>query len=294
MKTQKMLKKRFFPIEHRIALVIVFIILCLYAFSLIYPILWVFVQSFRTHRDFILNPMGISMADLNLDSYLNVFTVYEINSTNVFGMFGNTVIIAFGGTFATIASSCVAAYIVSRYKFFGRNLIYSVAILTMIIPTAGALASTYKLMNDTGLAGKHIGIIIKGAGGFDFTFIMLYGFFKNISYSYSESAQLDGAGHFTIFLKIMVPLAMPQIIAVSIVAFIGQWNGYIDPYLYLEEHPTLSVGIYQMSQDVTYGTGANYPGLFALMIVSIIPVLILFGIFQKTIVENTVAGGIKG
>ncbi len=288
-------KKHFFPVENRVGVVIVFVLFCLYALSLMFPIAWVLLQSFRMKTEFLLNPMDFpALADWKLENYVRVFTEYEVNSTNVFGMFVNNVIVAVGGTLATVASSCLAAYTVSRYKFFGRNLIYSIALFTMIIPTAGSLSATYQLMNDSGLAGTHLGLIIKGATGFDFTFIMLYGFFKNLSNTYSEAAKIDGAGHFTIFLKIMVPLAIPQILAVSIVSFIGVWNDYINPYLYLEEFPTLSVGIYHVSEDVTTGIDQDYPGLFALMIVSIIPILALFICFQKTIVESTVVGGIKG
>ena len=288
-------KKHFFPMENRVAIVVTFVFFCVYAFSLIFPILWVLLQSFRKHKDFVLFPMDfLKFSNLNIENYVQVFTKYEINSTNVFGMFINTAIVAIGSTLASIASSCVAAYTVSRYKFFGRNFIYGIALFTMIIPTAGALSATYKLMNDSGLAGTHFGLIVKSATGFDFTFIMLYGFFKNLSTVYSEAASIDGAGHFTIFFRIMSPLAIPQILAVSIVLFIGVWNDYINPYLYLEEFPTLSVGIYRMSQDVTSGAGASFPGLFALMTVSIIPVMILFICFQKKIVESMVVGGIKG
>ena len=286
---RKKVRKRFLPKDNKIAVLIAFIIFTIYAFSLLFPILWLAVQSFRTNRDFILYPFDFSKAVFNIDNY-----TYVIKNFNVIGMFINSLIVAVGSTFASVAASCMAAYVVSRYKFPGRNFLYSLVVFIMIIPTAGAMASTYRLMNDWNLTGHYLGLIIKSATAFDFTFLLLYGFFKNISWTYSESAQLDGASHFKIFTHIMVPLALPSITAVSIVSFIGKWNDYINPYLYLRNHKTLSVGLYMLRSDIGTGSDANLPALFALMIIATLPVVILYSIFQKKIVENTVAGGIKG
>lgn len=283
-----MKKIRFLPKEHKVTLAIVFVLFAIYAVSLIYPLCWVFTQSLRTEIDFFWHPLDMPKK-ITFENYKLVFESYSI-----IPMFTNSLILALGGAFATIMSSCVAAYVVSRYSFIGRNFIYALVIFIMIIPATGSMAATYRLMNDSGLAGKHIGLIIKGAGGFDFSFLLLYSFFKNLSMTYSEAAELDGAGHFQIFYKIMLPLVLPSVTAVGIVSFIGHWNDYFTPYMYLREYPTLAVGIYLLSSDITSGADSNYPALFAIMIISIVPVLIIFGIFQDKIVKNTIAGGIKG
>ena len=289
MEQVKKYKKRFWPKDNQVVIIIAFVIFLIYALSLLFPLVWVAAQSFRTNRDFVLFPFDFAEGKLSIANYK-----YVISKYNIVGMFVNSLIIAFGGTFASVAASCMAAYVVSRYKFPGRNFLYSLVVFIMIIPTAGAMASTYRLMNDWNLTGHYLGLIIKGATAFDFTFLLLYGFFKNISWSYSESAQIDGASHFRIFSQIMVPLALPSITAVSIISFIGKWNDYINPYLYLRNHKTLSVGLYMLRTDIGTGSDANMPALFALMIIATIPVIILYSIFQKKIVENTVAGGIKG
>lgn len=275
--------------EHRIAYIIVYIIFTLYAITLLYPLLWVFVQSFRTKFDFFWYPLEFPQS-FYVENYLNIFTQY-----NMAELFANSIVLSVGGAFASILASSCAAYVVSKYNFKLRNVIYGLVIVTMIIPTTGSIATTYRLMNDTGLAGTHIGLIIMYSGGFGFNFFLLYGFFKNLSMTYAESAKIDGAGHATIFFRIMLPLAKPSLFAVGIITFIGYWNDYYAPYMYLRNYPTLAVGIYQMSSDIT--TGANsydYPALFAIMTISVVPIIVLFSIFQKTIMENMVAGGIKG
>lgn len=284
-----MSKKKGLPVDHKLPLTIVFIIFSLYTITLLYPVIWVFVQSLRSKLEFFWTPLELPQK-ITFNNYIRVFETY-----NVFDMFYNSTVISLGSVVATTLSSCMAAYVVSRYNFKFRNVIYSMVIFTMIIPTTGSLASSYRLMNDWGLSGKRIGLIIKSAGGFDFSFFLLYGFFKNISYTYAESAKIDGAGHFRIFRSIMMPLALPALMAVGIVSFIGIWNDYYNPYMFLREKPTLAVGIYLLSSDITNGANAyDYPALFAIMIISIVPVVSLFAIFQKTIISNTVAGGIKG
>ena len=281
-------KRSFFPKENRITIIVVFVIFCLYAVSLIYPVLWVLEQSLRQKRDFILNPLSFP-SPVTFANYVNIFRQY-----NVLEMFFNSIVLTVGGVAASVLSTSIAAYTVSRFKFRGRNFIYGLVIFTMIIPTTGAMASTYRLMNDWGLSGSYLGLIIKGAGAFGFNFLLLYAYFKNISYTYSESAQLDGASQWTVFIRIMLPIALPSVTAVAIVSFIGHWNDYLNPYFYLRERPTLALGVYLLSSDITSGADSDYPALFAIMIVTIVPVIILFSIFQKKIIANTVAGGIKG
>lgn len=276
--------------QYKIVLSVVFVIFLLYGISLVYPLVWVLFNSFRDKVDFLYYPLSFPTS-FTLKNYAATFTEY-----NILSMFLNSIILSVGGVVATILSSSMAAYIISKYRFRGRNFIYTVAIMIMIIPTTGSIATTYRLMNDSGLAGTHIGLIISYAGGFGTNFFLLHGFFKNLSWSYGEAAMIDGAGHARIFWSIMLPLALPSLVAVGILSFIGLWNDYYAPYMYLREYPTLAVGIYLTSNTIT-GGGQNsydYPALFAIMTVSIIPVIVCFSVFQKTIIENTVAGGLKG
>ena len=285
-------KKRFFPREHKIVLAVVFVIFLLYAASLLYPLIWVFTNSFRTDINFYFYPLrSIFHAEeiFTFENYGKIFSIYNVGS-----MFLNSIIIAVGATVASVVVSAMSAYVVNKYKFIGKNLIYTVSILIMIIPTTGSIATTYKLMNDTHLAGSHIGLIIMASGGLGFNFFMIYSAYSNLSWTYAESAMLDGAGHAQIFFRIMLPLIKPVLFSVGIIMFIGQWNDYFSPYLYLREHPTLAVGIYLTTENITHDTDTYYPTLFALMAVATIPIIVVFGIFQKTIMENTIAGGIKG
>lgn len=288
-----MAKKRILPDGSKTVYIVILAIFSVYAVSLVYPLVWVFVNSFRTKQNFFMYPLRSifeEFSSLSLKNYANAFKSYNIGT-----MFFNSILISVGATVATMIVSAMAAYVVNKYDFALKNVIYIVSIFIMIIPTTGSIATTYKLMNDLGLAGHRYGLIILAASGFGFNFFMIYSAFANLSWSYAESAMIDGAGHMKVFFNIMLPLIKPVLFSVGLIAFIGLWNDYYSPYMYMREEPTLAVGIYLMSFNITNGENAyDYPGLFALMMMATIPIIVVFSIFQKTIMANTVAGGIKG
>ncbi len=274
----------------KIALWITFAVFLLYAISLLYPLVWVLINSFKDSRGFFADPFGLTK-DFYPDNYINAFNL-EVSRTNLVGMFGNSLVLVIGCTFVAVFVPTLSAYVISKYKFRGRNFLYSVAISTMLIPAVGTLSATYKLMVDTGLYNTYIGIIIMASGGFGFNFIMIYGFFRTISWSYAEAAMLDGAGDFRIFLSVMLPQVWPSLVAIGIISMINYWNDYFTPYMFLRQHPTVAVGLQSIVKKMS--AESDWPQLFAAMFISIVPVLVLFSAFQKTIMENTVAGGLKG
>ena len=125
------------------------------------------------------------------------------------------------------------------------------------------------------------------------SFVLLYGFFKNISWTYAEAAFLDGAGNFKVFFKIMLPMAMPAVIAMAIQGAIGVWNDYFTFYMYAPSKVTVSLGLYGLQSQNNYGK-ISYPQLFAAMIVATVPLIAIYASCQNFIVKNTTIGGIKG
>jgi len=207
-------------------------------------------------------------------------------------MFLISVFVTAVGTFLNIMVSSMVAYVVAKYKFPGSTFLYTLAVFVLIIPVVGTLPAQYRLMQNLGLYNTMIGLFILYSGGFGFNFLLLYGFFKNISWNYAEAAFVDGASDFQVFFKVMIPLAKPSMIALSTIHAIGLWNDYITPSIYLRDIPTLAVGLRTLT--ATMQARGAYAEMFATMIISVIPILIVFILFQKTIVENTIIGGLKG
>ena len=275
----------------RIAMGIAFAFFLIYGISLVFPVVWCFMNSFKTRQEF-LGSVWALPKNFFVQNWLNCFMM-EYNEVNIIGMFVNSAIYTVGCTFASVFFSAATAYVLTKYPFPGSKAFYSLAFILMMIPMVGNTASTYKLYFDLGFYNTYHGPIISSCGGFGMCFVLLYGFFKNISWSYAEAAKIDGAGHFKIYSKIMIPLAMPGIIAMAIQGAIGIWNEYFTFYMYAPEKVTIALGLYGLSTQATYGK-VSYPELFAAMMVATIPVVAVYAACQNFIIKNTTLGGVKG
>lgn len=269
-------------------LLIVFIVFLIYAFSLLFPFVWSFINSLKTSMEFFdVNNAWKLPAKPSFDNYLVVF-----KESGMGGMFLRSIYLTVTGSLLSVLMSASAAYVVSKYRFRGRNLIYTIAISVMIIPSVGSLSATFRLLTNIGLYNNIILYPIMYAGAFGFGFLLLYGFFQSIPWAYAEAAFMDGASDFQVFFKVMLPQAKPALISLAIIQGINIWNDFFGPFMFLPEQQTLAVGLQDLVNKMQYS--AEWPTLFAAMIISVIPIIVVFVFFQKTIMENTVAGGLKG
>lgn len=271
-----------------IVFTIAFLIFTLYAFTLLYAVGWAVLASLRPRQDLLNYPFSFP-SRIVFSNYAQAFKGMQVKGVGMLLMIINSIWYSVGGTFLNVACATTLAYVVSKYKFFGRKVIYTVAVVVMVLPIIGSLPATYKLIRTLNLHNSPL-ILLTFTNGFGFNFIVLYGFFSNVSWSYAEAGLIDGASDFTIFNRIMLPQAIPAVLSLFIIAFIGVWNDYQGPLLYLENMPTLSVGIYLYQEETQH----NPHILYAAIVLSMLPVVILFVCFQETIMTNTVAGGLKG
>ncbi|MGI6713891.1 MAG: carbohydrate ABC transporter permease [Bacilli bacterium] len=274
----------------RILFSVVFIIFCIYAISLILPFIWAFLSSLKTDDEFYESLFDLPRNWL-FSNYAKAFSEFRIGNTTMIGMIINSLWLTFAGTFVSVMVSSATGYIFAKYPFKGSKLIYDIAIISMIIPIVGSLPATYKVVTTLHL-NTPLTIIALYTGGFGYNFIILNSCYRSISWHYAEASMIDGAGHFRTYLKVMLPQAKPAILAMAILSCIGIWNDYYTPFLYLKDYPTLALGIYQF--DIIQEQRSNMPVYFCAIILSIIPVLIVYTIFQDTIMNNSVAGGLKG
>lgn len=273
---------------------VVFVLLLIYAATLLYPFLYLILGSLNDAWGFIQDPLGIPehiTFDNFKDVFLNMGEVTGSESLSLVSMFLNSVSLALGLTVVSMMMQSAAAYTLAKYDFRGNQVIYMVIIVSSMIPTVGALPAVFKLMNNTGLSNNYFGMLILQGGAFGGSFLYLHAYYKSISWSFAESAMIDGASDLQIYFRIMMPLAKKALTTYSILCFLGFWNDYWYPSLFYDQHPTLAVGLTHISAVAT-GTG-NYPLLFAAMLVTIVPVIVLFAIFQKQMLGNLTGGGIK-
>lgn len=267
---------------------IVFVIFVIYAITLLYPFFFLLINSFKIDVwEMRNNPLGFPKK-FGFEAYSVAWVKMDIAK-----MFFNTITLSVGQTFVSMALTCMAAYVLAKYHFKGNRFIYTFVIVSSVIPTFGAEAALFNLMSNVlHLRNTYIGMLCL-CGAFGGPFLYLHSFFKGIPWSYAESAMIDGASDYRIFLQIMLPLAKNGILVFTIMKFMGYWNEYWQAFLYYGQHPTLAVGLQQLSGLAGQG-GLPYSVFFAGTILCIIPVLIFYAIFSDKLMSNLNAGGIKG
>ncbi len=268
---------------------IVFAIFVLYAISLLAPFLWMLLNTFKSQGEYTAGNFFGFPKEWKFDNVIEVLK-FEIQGQTVLSMLLMSIVTTALGTFINVGLSAISAYCVAKYNFPGKKIILGAAIFTMVVPIVGTLPAQVKMMDFLRINNSLIGVLFLYSGCFGFNFIMLHSSFETISWSYAEAAQIDGANRFQILFRVMLPLAKGPIIAVSILQAIIIWNDYSTPFLFMGNLKTLAVGL----QELQSAANGNYPLQFAGVMVAVIPIAILFACFQKTIIKNTVAGGLKG
>lgn len=277
--------------KQKIAIWIAFALITIYAITLVTPFIWVFLNSLKTEKEFSANPLALPQQWL-FSNYIKSFSDFKVGKVNLLGMFGNSVLLTVIVTIPSVVFPCFTAYVSAKYKSKLTRPIFYVALFMQLIPIVGAFPAFYRLVVNLNIKNNYSLIWVLYAGGTGLNYFLFYSFFQGISWSYAESAKVDGAGNYRILLQIMLPQALPIFIALLITSFIGNWNDYMLPFLYMDKHPTISLGIYQYKLLQTYR--ANRPMLFCGIILSLVPVITLFAMFSKTIMKHTSEGGLKG
>ncbi len=275
-----------------IVLTVFFIFFVFIGITLIYPLVWVFLNSLKTSAEFYENSFSLPK-DWLFSNYARAFREVSVHNSSLLEMAFNSVWIAITATTVSILCSSLTAYAMSKYKFPGKPFLYSIVILIQVLPLIGTGPAMYKFLTNAGITNNPFLIWLIWANGFDFAFIVLYGYFKSISWSYAESAFIDGASNFKVLWSIMYPQALPAIASLVIVNIIGAWNDYTTPMIYLKSYPNLALGIYFFDKDSQFAA-AGTPVFFASVLMSMLPILLLFVCFQKMIMTNVTAGGLKG
>ena len=275
--------------------IVMIVILSIWSITFLIPLIWLFTQSVHHSPSYNIHLVLKGKFTLpevwHFENYIDAFRRLEYNNTNFFGMLFNSVWFIFIGETWCIFWPVMVAYIFAKYNFPTKKPFHSVIIFTMIAPIMGSAGAYYKLIDAFHLYDSGpLFVMVTGVGGFGSGFLIYYGIFKGISWSYAESVFIDGGGNTTAFFSVMLPQAMPAISAMMITALIGYWNTYEQFLMYLPSYPTVATGLYSVSIQNTINRPIYYAGL----IISIIPVLIIYACMAESMMKNLTIGGLKG
>lgn len=286
-------KKRSFPVFEFIS----FLVLLLYAVSLFVPLLWSLMSSFKGKIDFLKNSLGFPLEFVN--NYDGIFDrfivpVPDANGVNTDIGFGtmllNSVWYAVGTSFVSTCVAFLVAYVVARFKFKFCDVIYTIVILQMIIPTVGTLPSELRIANALHLYDTPYGILFMKSYVTGLYFLSFYGALRVIPKDYEEAAQLDGAGNFTVMLNIITPMVSGVFTTVLLLTFITYWNDYQTPLIYIPSYPTLAYGLWHY---INVDSSGNVPMKLSGCMIMAVPLFILFILFQDKLMGNVSVGGLK-
>ena len=269
---------------------VMFAVFALFAFSVIFALGWTFLQSLKSNMEFWDDKLSLPKNWL-FKNYAKAFKNVEYSGFTFSGMFVNSIWFSAGMSVIGVLTHCVTGYIFAKYKFRGKEIAFAFILFTITIPIVGSLPSLYKVVHKMGIKDSPL-FLITAFGGFGWNFLITYAFFKGIDWSFAEAAQIDGAGRFYIFARIMLPFAVGPIVALSLLGFIGQWNNYETPILFLDKMPTLSSGLWRFRVRSTFESDETV--YLSAVIMTMLPVLAAVSAFGGHIMKNVTMGGLKG
>ncbi|MFF4500691.1 carbohydrate ABC transporter permease [Streptomyces sp. NPDC001401] len=262
--------------------------LVLWAFMVVMPLLWAVMTSFKDDSSIFSSPWALP-DKLHFDNWARAWT-----DANMSDYFLNTILVVGGSLIGTLVLGSMAAYVLARFDFPGNRFIYFLFIGGMSFPIMLALVPLFYVVNNMGLLNTIHGLILVYiAYSLPFTVFFLHAFFRTLPNSVAEAAFVDGASHSRTFFQIMLPMAKPGLISVGIFNFLGQWNQYMLPTV-LNTDPdkrVLTQGLVQLA--ASQGYKGDWSGLFAGLVMAMLPVLAAYIVFQRQVVQGLTAGALK-
>lgn len=256
---------------------------------MIYPLLWLVVSSLR-HGDQIFQDGSLWLTDATLENYTNGWTALT-NSFDVYLL--NSAVVTFGSIVGNLLSCSLAAYAFARLEFRGRRLLFAAMLVTIMIPIHVIIVPQYIFFSQMGLVNTFIPLILPKFLATDAFFIFLMvQFIRAIPRDLDEAARIDGAGHMRIFFQVILPLMVPALAATAVFTFINSWNDFFSALIFLTSSDVQTVPV--ALRSFIDSTGAsNFGGMFAMSVVSLIPVFFIFLFGQRFLVKGIATTGLK-
>lgn len=283
-----MFKTKHMSASALIVTIIIYLSLIFFGFVAVIPVISCLITAFKTSEEYQqTNVMTLPESWLNFDNFIKAFT-----TANMGRAFINSLIVMICVLFVSIIVGTQLAYVLNRFKFPGNTLIRNLFLFASLLPGVAMQVTVYNIMSSLGFINHLYGYIIMMCGTDVISIYIFIQFMENIPVSLDESAIIDGANYWTIYWKIMLPLLKPAIITSCILKGVGVYNEYYAANLYLQDKDlhTIATSLYTFVGPM----GSQYNLICAGVLISLLPALIVFIIFQKQIYSGITAGAVKG
>ncbi len=249
------------------------------------PFIWMLSTSLMPTGDASTFPPTLIPKEITLDQYKYLF-----NRINLGRHFLNSLILAVSVTLVSLLINSLAGYGFAKFSFKGKRPIFVFLLSSMIIPAQVTMLPVFLILNKIGLLNTYFGIIIPGMASI-FAIFLINQYLKGIPDSLLEAAKIDGASHFTIYWRIILPLAKPVLVTLALFTFMGTWNDFLWPLIVMtkEEMYTLPVALANLFGEHAHDVELMMAG----SVITILPIMIVFMFLQKYYIQGILLGGVK-
>ena len=259
---------------------------------MLYPLIWMFMSSFKETNTIFTTAGQLIPEHFTLENYINAWKGFSRISFRTF--FKNSLFISILATIGTVFSSAIVAYGLSRCKFFGRKILFSAMLISMMLPAQVLMIPQYLWYQKLGWTGSYLPLIVRyffAIQGF-FVYLMM-NFIDGIPRELDQAAMIDGCSYYSIFTRIILPLTTPALITGSIFSFMWRWDDFLSALLYVNDSAKYPVSL-ALKLFCDPGSSSDYGAMFAMSSLSILPAILIFIFLQKYLVEGISTSGLKG
>ncbi|WP_368859067.1 carbohydrate ABC transporter permease [Cohnella sp. GbtcB17] len=278
------MKKRNMPLVYIAA-----ILISLFAIA---PFVWMILTSIKPQAEIYSKPLQYLPQHLNAEGYKGMLNAKADPNVNFISWFKNTAIVSLLTTALSLIVSALGGYAMSRFQFRGRMSIGYIILLTQMLPGSLLIIPLYLIMKDYHLLNSYFGLVIAYSTiAVPFCTWMLKGYFDSVSTAIDEAASIDGAGRWTTFVRVILPLTLPGLVVTAVFSFLTSWNEFMFAQTFLSDYDkwTLSVGIASFQGQYV----VNWDYLMAGSVMTTLPIVIAFWLLQKHLVSGMTAGAVK-
>jgi ABC-type glycerol-3-phosphate transport system permease component len=267
--------------------IVLYALLIAVSVFMILPFLWMLSTSLKPADEVFAIPPIILSAHSSLRAY-----IYLVQQYDIFRIVGNTFVVAFSATVLQLFFCSLAGYGFAKYRFPGRNALFAFLLGTMIIPFTVIMVPMYLIMRDFHWIDTFLPLIIPGAAN-AFGIFFMRQYISSITDELLDAGRIDGASEFGLYLRIVLPIITPGLISLGLIFFMGAWNSFLWPLIILKSPQNFTLPLVIRSMIGPVGRTV-YDVQMAASVISLVPLLIIFLIFQRRFIEGITAGAVRG
>lgn len=268
------------------------LLVCGLGLLMLYPLIWMFMSSFKETTSIFRTAGALIPEEFTLANYTNGWR--GMGGVSFASFFKNSIFISLTATAGTLASSALVAFGLSRCRFRGKGLLHAAMLASMMLPGQILMVPQYLWYQKLGWIGSYAPLIVPYCFAVQGFFVFLFmNFMEGIPRELDEAAKIDGCSYYGIFFRIILPLVSPALITGAIFSFMWRWDDFMSALLYINDVAKYPVSLaLKLFSDP--GSSSDFGAMFAMSVLSLVPIVVVFILFQKYLVEGIASTGIKG